>query len=74
MNSTFYVSDYRKNAVDDDAAIAECMKSADAALERTVVFDGDDYLITRSVLLPSNTTVIIDNCTINLADYSISRQ
>lgn len=70
MNNIFKVSDYRNASISDDEAILSCMEAASVADERTVVFDGGDYIISRSVLLPSNTTVVIDNSTIKMADLS----
>ena len=67
MNNVFYVSAYR-NGVSDDEAIKRCFADAAALDERTVIFDGGDYLINDSVLLKSNTTVIIDGCKIKQAD------
>ncbi len=67
MNNIFYVSKYRMG-VNDDTAIKSCMAACANLDERTVIFDGEDYLISESVLLPSNTTVIIDGCKIKQAD------
>ncbi len=67
MKNVFYVSKYR-SGVSDDEAVKRCMADCSTLDERTVIFDGDDYLINDSVLLPSNTTVIIDGCKIKQAD------
>lgn len=67
MNNVLYVSKYR-GGVSDDEAILCCMADAAAFSERTVIFDGEDYLISNAVLLPSNTTVIIDGCAIKQSD------
>lgn len=67
MNNVLYVSKYRSGVTDDEAIFC-CMADAAAFGERTVIFDGEDYLISKAVLLPSNTTVIIDGCTIKQAD------
>lgn len=67
MNNVLYVSKYRSGVTDDEAILC-CMADTTAFGERTVIFDGEDYLISKAVLLPSNTTVIIDGCTIKQAD------
>lgn len=67
---TYYVSDFRKTAENDDAAIKLCFEAAKSSGERTVVFDGNDYLIENAVLLPRDTTVIIDGCKIKQKDLS----
>ena len=36
-----------------------------------VIFSGADYRISRSVLLPSNTTAVIDGCCVKLADGKV---
>lgn len=67
-NQTYYVRDYRKSGISDDEAIRRCFADCASADSRTVVFDGDDYLISEAILLPSDTTVVIDGCTVRQAD------
>ena len=67
MEKVFYVSDYREGRSDDEA-IRLCMEDRKKAASAQVVFSGADYRITRSVLLPSDTTAVIDGCTVKLAD------
>lgn len=65
---TYFVRDYRKSGTSDDEAIRACLADAACAGSRTVVFDGGDYLISEAILLPNDTTVLIDGCTIRQAD------
>lgn len=67
MNHIFYVSDYREGRSDDEA-IRLCMEARKQVDAAEVVFSGKDYLISQSVQLPSNTTAVIDGCTVKLAD------
>jgi polygalacturonase len=68
--NVFYVIDYRNNCENDDQAIKLCMKEAIKVQSRTIVFDKKDWYIGDAVLLPSNTTVIIDDCMIKQNDES----
>ena len=69
-NSLFYVKDYRNPNITDSEAIERCFLDANKGSgEKTVVFDGEDYRIDRAILIDSNTTVIIDNCTIKQNDF-----
>lgn len=67
VETVLYVADYRTGRSDDEA-IRLCMEERKKAAAARVVFSGADYRITRSVLLPSNTTAVIDGCTVKLAD------
>jgi len=58
------VSDFRKGDHFDDGAIAACLLERKKYGEATIIFDGPDYWISQAVCLPSNTTVIIDGCSI----------
>ena len=70
MNSTFYVRDYISGSASDSEAIERCFADAKKeAGEITVVFDSKDFLIDRAILVPSDTRIIIDNCTIKQNDY-----
>jgi polygalacturonase len=69
MTSLFYVRDYIDKANCDSEAIERCMADAKRAQgERTVIFDKKDFFIDRAILLPSDTTVVIDSCTIKQND------
>ncbi len=70
MNNTFFVYDYHLNGNNDDEAIARCISDAKKAESRTVVFDRKDWLVSTAVLLPSDTEVIIDGCTVKQADFT----
>lgn len=63
-----HVSDFRNGDQLDDSAIAACLSERKRYGEATIVFDGPDYWISRSICLPSDTAVIIDGCAIRQAD------
>lgn len=70
MQNAFYVKDYLASETTDSSAIECCLQDARQVTgEKTVVFDGKDYLIDRAILVPSDTTVVLDNCTIKQKDY-----
>ena len=70
MQTIFYVKDYLENNITDSEAIELCFADADKVSgEKTVVFDGKEYHIDRAILLTSDTTVIVDNCTIKQNDF-----
>lgn len=70
MSAVFYVKDYLEANGTDSAAIERCLAAANkTAEEKTVVFDGKDFFVDRAILLSSDTTVIVDNCTIKQNDY-----
>ena len=70
MDKTFYVKDYLKEAKSDSDAIEFCLADAEKTEgEKTVVFDGKDYMIDRAILVPSGTSIIVDNCIIKQSDY-----
>ncbi len=68
MNNIFYVCDYQSGAKNDTEAVKNCLSDAESCAKRTIVFGQKDYLLTEAVLLPSHTTVIIDDCMVKLAD------
>ena len=70
MDPVFYVNDYFTETISDDEAITRCFTDANQIdAPKTIVFDSRDYIIRRSILVPSNTTILIDNCTIKQADF-----
>lgn len=69
MQNIFHVSDYR-NGRNDDEAICACLRDRAAVSDATVVFSGDDYIISKAILIPSNTTIIVDACFIKQADFT----
>ena len=70
MERIFYVKDFLADAKNDSEAIESCFSSAKNITEnKTVVFDGKDYFIDRAILIPSDTQIIIDDCTIKQNDY-----
>lgn len=68
MNNIFYVKDYLKDGISDSEAIKRCFAEADAKERRTVIFDGKDWNVDESVVLKSDTHVIIDGCTVKQND------
>jgi polygalacturonase len=62
------VLDFYNDMKTDSEIIEECMKFASGFQPRTVIFDGKDWLIDRAILLPSNTTVIVDGVKIKQKD------
>lgn len=68
MGKTFYIKDYICGAKNDSEAIEACFAEAARTGGDTVIFDGGDYLIDRAILVPSDTTVIVDNCTVKQND------
>jgi len=70
MQKTFYVKDYAVPDISDSEAIERCFADACRETEyKTIVFDGRDYHIDRAVLVPSDTEIVIDNCTVKQNDY-----
>ncbi len=69
MRKCFRVFDYIQKRMTDSAAIETCMEAAiQTEGEKTVLFDGQDYLINRAILVPSDTEIIIDGCSIKQND------
>ena len=69
MERIYYVKDYLKDTKSDSEAIEACFADgAKAGGKTTVVFDGKDYFIDRAILVPSDTSIIVDNCTIKQND------
>lgn len=70
MQTVFYVKDYLISGKSDSSAIERCFSEANQVTEeKTIIFDGRNYFVDRAILISSNTTVIIDNCTIKQNDY-----
>jgi len=64
----FYVYDYTKDGISDSEAIRNCLEDSKKQKKRTIVFDRRNWMIDEAILLPSDTTVIIDDCTIKQTD------
>ncbi|MBP3592390.1 MAG: hypothetical protein J6K14_07895 [Clostridia bacterium] len=70
MNPTFYVRDFAEGEGSDSEAIERCLAAAKAVAGAvTVVLDGKDYYLDRAILIPSDTTVVIDDCTLKQNDF-----
>ena len=64
----FTLSQYTSAGETDDARIARCLRDSAAESPRTIVFDVPCCTVTRAILLPPDTTVILDGCRIVQAD------
>ena len=62
-------SDFKNTNNTDDEAIADLLAFCASAESRVITID-TDITISKAILLPSNTTVIIDGVTIQQADYA----
>ncbi|MBE6376269.1 MAG: hypothetical protein E7050_07375 [Lentisphaerae bacterium] len=69
-NMEVNVGDYLKPGMNDSQAVDAALYVSRNAESRTLIFKGKTFILTKAVELPSNTTVIIDNCTIKQADYT----
>ena len=66
----YYVKNYIKTGMTDSEAIRAVLAASAADAERTIIFDGRDFYLSEAVVLPSDTTVIVDNCTLKQNDYT----
>lgn len=64
---TVNASDWVSDSANASDSIEEMIEFSQAFVKRVIVFDMD-VTISRAILLPSNTTVILKNCTITQAD------
>lgn len=64
----YYVFEYSAAGISDDAAIKKCLRAAMGEKGAVIIFDRKDWLIREAVCLPSDITVIIDDCMIKQAD------
>lgn len=70
MQKIFYVNDYIRSDITDSEAIELCLAEAAAVNgEKQIVFEGKEYRLDRAVLLDSDTTIIVDNCTLKQNDF-----
>ncbi len=58
------VMDFYNEKKTDNEIIDDCMNFLSGFVTRTIVFDQRDWLIDRAILLPSDTTVIVDGVTL----------
>ncbi len=68
---TFRVSDYRTAHATDDEVIQKCLDDAGQVPSRTIHFDEKNYVISGAILLPPDTTVLLDGCHITQADGTV---
>lgn len=70
MQNVFCVKDYCKPGLSDSEAIELCFAQAERVEgEKQVVFHGKEFFLDRAVLIDSDTTVLIDDCTIKQKDF-----
>ena len=70
MDNIFYVKEYIKSNITDSESIELCLAEASKVHgEKQVVFDGKDYHIDRAILVDSDTTIVIDNCSVKQNDF-----
>lgn len=62
------VSQYAGKFNSDSDAIDHCLSLFEEGQENTLVFSDKTWMIDRAILIPSNTTVIIDDCMIKQKD------
>ena len=67
----FTLSQYTSAGETDDARIARCLRDSAAESPRTIVFDVPCCTVSRAILLPPDTTVILDGCRIVQADTTV---
>ena len=70
MSVEVKISDFQKAGMNDSLAVRAALYSTRNAQHRTLIFSGKTFMLTEAVQLPSNTTVIIDNCTVKQVDYT----
>ena len=66
----YHVKDYIRTGMTDSEAVRAVLAASAADTERTIIFDGRDFQLSEAVILPSDTTVIVDDCTIRQEDYT----
>ena len=65
----FFVKDYIQKGSSHSDAVERCMRARKAVRKReTVVFNGQNFRLDRAVLIPSDTEIIIDGCTVTQED------
>lgn len=69
QNVSIRVYDFNDPLKTDSQVIRDCLSFASIFDYRTIVFDTKDWYIDEAILLPSNTTVRIDNVRIKQNDY-----
>jgi hypothetical protein len=70
VDNIFYVKEYIKSNMTDSESIELCLAEASKVHgEKQVVFDGKDYHIDRAILVDSDTTIVIDNCSVKQNDF-----
>ncbi len=70
MVNVFSVKDYISKCDSDSQVIENCFKDLNKYNEKTIIFDGKDWFIDRAILVPSNTTIIVDGVKIKQLDYT----
>jgi len=66
--SSVRAADFLPGRTASEAIEAAIAAAQDSGAPATIVLDAQDWLIDRAVLLPSRTELVIDGCTLKLAD------
>ncbi len=66
----FFVFDYLAGCACDSDAVRACLAAASGFAEKRIVFDRKDWSLCEAVLLENHTHIIIDGCTVQLADFT----
>ena len=66
----YLVTDFIKFGMTDSEGIKACLRELSAISPKTLLFAGKDFLIDEAITLPSNTTVIIDGCSIKQKNFT----
>ena len=61
-------ADYLAGRTHSEAIEAAIAEGSDPGASKEIILDKQDWIIDRAILLPSNTGLVIDGCTLKLAD------
>lgn len=65
-----YLSDFVDSKKTDSQVIKECLSFIEWYKWKIIHFDVRNLIIDEAILLDTNTTVLLENCTIKQADYT----
>lgn len=68
ISMEYRVKEYIKPGMTDSEAIRAVLAESASDTGRTIIFEGKDFFLSEAVILPSDTTVIIDGCTLKQND------
>lgn len=67
-SAEIHVDDFTVSGQTDSQIIKNCLRFAQSFKHRTIVFDRRDFHISESIMIPSDTTIIIDGVTVKQND------